>query len=418
MLPARTRPELWVAATALLVPMLAPCSAVAQEWSRFRGPNGTGVSAASTIPVQFSPGDYNWRVELPGRGHSSPVVWGGKVFVTSAEEQTGKRHVLCLLTKDGKELWRRTYDFKPYHLHDFNAAAASTPTVDAERLYVVLPEDGKFIVVAVDHQGREVWERNLGPFPTQHGGASSPILVGGVLVINNEPEDAQGTLTGLDPKTGAILWQRKRASQACPYATPVVYEPPGEPAQVIFASTAHGLTSLNPKTGDLNWELPELTKLRCVASPVIAEGLIYQASGQGDGARQAIAVRPGAKSADAKVAYRIARGPSYVPTPIAVSGRIFAWGDAGIVTCIKAATGEIVWQERVGGNYFGSPVCAAGKLYAISAKGEVVVIEAGDAFKVLGRSDLGEGSHATPAIANGVMYLRTSSHLISVGGKK
>jgi outer membrane protein assembly factor BamB len=156
-----------------------------------------------------------------------------------------------------------------------------------------------------------------------------------------------------------------------------------------------------------------------VASPLVVDGMVYQASGQGDGGRQAVAVRPGKKGeAEAKVAYNIARGPSYVPTPIAVNGRIYAWGDAGIVTCLKASTGEVLWQERVGGNFFGSPVCVDGKLYAVSAKGEVVVIEAGEAFKILGRSDLGEGSHATPAVSDGVMYLRTTSHLISVGGKK
>jgi outer membrane protein assembly factor BamB len=420
MRPKRMRRNVRTTLIAAAALALVASRSSAQEWTRFRGPNGTGISAAKSIPVQLSPGDYNWTVELPGRGHSSPVVWGNRVFVTSAEEQTGKRHLLCLSTKDGKELWRRTYDFKPYHLHDFNAAAASTPTADSERVYVVLPEDGRFLVAAIDHQGREVWQRDLGAFPTQHGGSSSPILVGDVLVINNEPEDANGSLVGLDRKTGAILWQRKRNSQACPYATPAVYQPPDGPAEVIFASTAHGLTSVDPETGDLNWEADGLTKLRCVASPLIVDGLVYQASGVGDGSRQAVAVRPGSKKSGtaAKVEYRIARGPSYVPTPIAVSGRIYAWGDAGIVTCMKAATGEIVWQERVGGSYFGSPVCADGKLYAISAKGELVVIEAGEQFKILGRSDLGEGSHATPAISDGIMYLRTTSHLISVGGRK
>jgi len=403
-----------------LILLFLACRSTAQEWTRFRGPNGSGISAATTVPAQFSPGDYNWRVELPGRGHSSPIVWGGKLFVTSAEEQTGKRHVLCLSTKDGKELWRRTYDFKPYHLHDYNASAASTPTVDSERVYVVMPEDGRFIVAALDQQGREVWTRDLGSFKTQHGGSSSPILVDGVLIVNNEPEDSQGSLVGLDRATGKVLWQRKRSSMACPYATPTVYQPTGGPAEVVFASTAHGLTSLDPRTGELNWEVPGLTKLRCVASPLIVDGLVYQASGQGDGGRQAVAVRPGSKKAgtEPKVAYNIARGPSYVPTPIAVDGRIYAWGDAGIVSCIRAATGETIWQERVGGNFFGSPVCVGGKLYAVSAKGEVVVIEAGETFKVVGRSDLAESSHATPAVSDGVMYLRTTSHLISVGGKK
>jgi len=402
-------------------PFILSTALWAQEWTRFRGPNGTGISKATTIPVRFTPAEYNWRVPLPGVGHSSPVIWGERLFLTSADEEKGKRYLLCLSAADGRRLWTRSYDFTAYSHHEFNTAASSTPVVDAERVYVVWTTHEQFTVLALDHNGKEVWKRDLGRFPTQHGGAASPILVGDILIVTMEPEDASGLLLGLDRKTGATRWQRPRSGGPAPYATPILYEPEDGPAEVIFVSTANGITGLDPMTGAVNWELSSLFNLRCVASPIQAGGLILVTAGQGGGARQAAAVQPGSKKAgtDARLAYKLPRGPSYIPTPIAVGDRVFFWGDSGIVMCVKASTGEQVWQERVGGgDYFGSPVCVDGKLYAMSAKGELAVIEASDRFKLLARNDLGEPSHATPAVSNGVMYLRTLSHLISVGGKK
>jgi len=158
------------------------------------------------------------------------------------------------------------------------------------------------------------------------------------------------------------------------YATPLLYTPKEGPAEVIFTCTSHGMTSLDPKTGEVNWEVPGIFTLRCVASPVIVGDLIFATAGVGNGDRQAVAVRPGskAKKIEPQVAYKLQPGPSNVPTPIVVGGRIFAWGDGGIVTCLNGETGEQVWKERVGGNFFGSPVCINGKLYAMSAKGENV----------------------------------------------
>jgi outer membrane protein assembly factor BamB len=163
----------------------------------------------------------------------------------------------------------------------------------------------------------------------------------------------------------------------------------------------------------------DVFKARCVGSPVQVGDLLFGTAGNGGGDRQAVAVRPsnGKNGSGASIVYQVARGP-YVPTPISVGKHLFLWGDGGIVTCIEGESGKQVWMERVGGNFFGSPVSADGKLWALSAKGELVVISASEKFEVLGRTDLGEMSHATPAIADGVMYLRTQTHLISVGGKK
>jgi outer membrane protein assembly factor BamB len=180
------------------------------------------------------------------------------------------------------------------------------------------------------------------------------------------------------------------------------------------------VTSLDPKTGKINWELNGIFQQRTISTPVLIGDLVFGTAGDGGGRRQAIAVRAGSRTEkrEPQIAFQITRFAPYVPTPIVYNGLMFLWADNGIVTCVKADTGEQIWNERVGGNYFSSPVCVNGKLYGVSASGELVVLEAGKEFKLLGRSNLEGPSHATPAVSGGVMYIRTESHLISFGGKK
>ena len=156
-----------------------------------------------------------------------------------------------------------------------------------------------------------------------------------------------------------------------------------------------------------------------VCSPVIAAGLIFTSCGTGGGGKQMVAVRPGIpdEGIEAQLAYEIKGSLPYVPTSVAYGSLLFLWSDQGVVTCLDAPSGTIHWRQRVGGQYFGSPVRVADRIYCISRKGEMVVLAAADKFKPLGRIDLEEPSHATPAIADGVMYLRTESHLMAIGGK-
>jgi outer membrane protein assembly factor BamB len=328
-----------------------------------------------------------------------------------------------LNTSDGKRLWVKTYDFKAYHHHEYNTSASSTPAVDADGVYITWATPDAVMVLAFDHDGKELWKQDIGKLAIQHGAGMSPIVIGDIVILGvyQEEEGPEGFLIGLNRKTGEKVWKvpRNRSGSAA-YSTPALYTPKDGPAQLIFTSTSNGMTSLNPKTGAINWEMPGLFTLRCNASPVIYGDLIFATAGVGGGEKQAFAVQPGSKEkhTEPKVEYKLPRGPSNVPTPIVVGDLIFAWGDGGIVTCLKAATGEQVWMDRVGGNFFGSPVCINGRLYAIDSKGTVVVIEGSNQFKLLGKSDLGESSNSTPAVAGGVLYLRTISHLISVGGKK
>jgi outer membrane protein assembly factor BamB len=399
--------------------LLAVDAAVGQEWPRFRGPNGTAVSQATTIPVRWTSDDYRWRVELPGTGYSSPVVWADRLFVTSAMDEDATQILRCLRTSDGGTIWERSFASTTHSKHKFNCYASASPVVDADRVYMAWATPEHYNVVALSQQkGEDVWRRDLGPFVSQHGFGASPILVDDLIIVPND-QDGESSVIALDRATGETRWERKRRTDKAAFSTPCLYQPDQGPPQLILSSSAHGITGLDPSDGAVIWELPVFEK-RVVGSPAVAAGLIFASAGEGGVGKQMFAVRPGnpQKGVEAKVAYEITGSLPYVPTPVAHGDLVFLWLDRGVVTCLDAPTGEIAWQERVGGDYFGSPVRVGDRLYCISREGEVVVLAAAREFKVLGRIDLEERSQSTPAIADGVMYLRTVSHLMAIGGSK
>jgi outer membrane protein assembly factor BamB len=391
----------------------------AQEWTRFRGPNGSGISEAKTVPTTWTEKDFNWKVSLPGAGHSSPVLWGSRVFLTTGDDQTGQFSVLCLSAADGRVLWQKAFPFARYPKHNNNSFASSSPAVDEHCVYVCWSVPDRYTLMALDHQGEKVWEKDLGPFVSQHGNGSSPIVFNDRVILANE-QDGDSFLIAVDAATGETRWKTPRKTAETAYSTPCVYQPKeGKPA-LIFNSHAHGISALNPENGQVLWDFAKAFDKRSVSSPLVAAGMIIGSCGSGGGGNYVVAVRPGDASTGkkAELAYSIRRSASYVPTSICVGERLFLWGDGGIVSCVQAASGEVKWQERVGGDFFGSPVCVDGRLFCVSTRGDVVVVEASDHFQVLARNPLGELTHSTPAVAGGRMYIHTDKHLISVGGGK
>ena|SRR6266540_2191690 len=403
-------------------------SAIAQEWTRFRGPNGTGISHTKTIPTQISDTDIHWKVELTGTGHSSPVLWGDRIFLTSTGDKSGGISVLCRNAKDGRSLWSRDFPLRPFPRHKFNSFAASTPAVDAERIYVVWNEPEHYIAAALDHDGKTIWQRDFGPFVSQHGCGISPIVYKGEVVLGNEQDDAKlvpdSTRTGesfivaVDAKSGKTLWQTPRRSAVVAYSTPCVFEPKTGPTALIFNSQGHGISGLDPETGKVLWECNQAFDKRSVSSPLIAGDLILGSCGSGGGGNFVTAVKAGDPTADRKVelAYQMKKSAPYVPTGIVMGDLVWLWSDGGILTCLHAPTGDIRFQERVGGNFFGSPVWVDRRLFCVSTSGEIVVVEASDKFSVLHRYALNELCHSTPAVALGHLFIRTENHLWSIGG--
>lgn len=446
-----------------------PCSA--QEWTRFRGPNGGGIATGdlTAIPARWSSGDYRWQVDLPGVGHSSPVIWGSRLFLTSGDSQSGARLVLCYDTEKGKRLWRRDFADDTHHTHQRNSYASSTPVVDAERVYVTWATPKRYTVVALDHDGHDLWRKDLGAFPATHGFGCSPILYEDLLLVPDDHKDG-GSLVALDRRTGNVRWKKERGASKAAYSTPVVYEPPVGKTLVIFSNTADGLTAIDPATGETVWQLADVFPERCVGSPVVVGDLVLASCGSGGGGRVLVAAYAGAEldakkaaedptarngaatNRDARsesvtnaagggtksesksettseattegaksvgedrIAYRVTRAAPYVPTPVAWDGLVFLWHDGGTVTCLDAASGQEHWRKRIGGSYSSSPICVAGRIYCVSHEGEVVVLAAEKEYRLLARNELEDLTRATPAVSGGRMYLRTATKLFCVGG--
>lgn len=397
-------------------------SAGAQEWTRFRGPNGSGISTAMTPPVKWTDKDYRWKAELPGVGHSSPVLWGERIFLTSADPKTGKRIVLCLSSVDGKTLWTREFETKTYPIHLRNSFATATPAVDRERLYTTWATPEQYTAIALDHDGKMVWQAELGPYMSQHGVGVSPILFEDLLIVPND-QDNGGSLVALDTQTGKVRWKIPRHPKNATYSTPCIYQGKNREPELIFTNWQHGITAIDPKTGKTNWELSIFdTKKqeRAVASPVIAGDLILSTCGFVTAQKHFVAVRPGdpAKGTPPVEVWRLEKAVAYLPTPLVKGEHVFLCSELGIASCLEAATGKVLWQERLGGVFSASPICVGDRIYCVSNDGEVVVLAASDKFAVLARNPLGEVTQATPAAANRQIYFRTRSNLIALGEGK
>lgn len=391
----------------------------AQEWTRFRGPNGTGISHATTVPTEWTNDDYNWTIELPGTGHSSPVIWGEQLFITSCNEEQKTRHLLCFDTTNGDLVWKQEFKFTTTKKHKNNSFASSTPCVDSSHVYVAWHGKKTSPIIAFDHEGNEVWRHEQGPYLHGQGGATSPIVYQDMVVIAND-QKAPSFLLAVDRHTGKERWKIPREGKRACYSTPCVFAPKDRPAELLFTHCYEGIIGVDPTSGKQNWHIDVFGRAsqRALGSPVCTDELVMATSGGVGGDRQLVSVKPGNKIAGIETteAWRTNKQTPHVPTPLIYKEWLFLWSDQGIVSCLNSETGNVIWKERVGGNYFGSPVCVDGKLYCIDLDGNVVVIAASDEYARLGKVALEQGSKATPAVSGGVMYLRTESKLFSIGG--
>ncbi len=401
--------------------LLVSLELAAQEWSRFRGENGTGIGKIGALPDSFTKADYDWAIKLNGVGHSSPVLWGDKLFLTVVDEGKQQRVVTCYDSGNGKRLWKWSDDISEHNLHNHNNFASSTPAASADAVFVVWGSGKKTEALCLTHDGELIWRKEWDNFFSDHGFGCSPIISEGVLVIHSDSADEKKSfVAGLDTETGDELWKVERVTKGIDekhltaYNTPVALEIDGTP-MVVVLQTNDGWRGLSPETGENLWKFPGDYSLRSVGSIATGDGIVFATFGSGGQGKQATALQP-ASEGKPKVVYElgISDGLSYVPTPLIYRKRLYLWGDGGILTCRNAASGKLVYRERVGGNFFSSPVIADDKIWCGSRDGEFVAVATGDQFKVLGRSRLSAGMNATPAIANNRLFLRTDTHLICI----
>ena len=388
---------------------LAPA---AQEWTRIRGPQGQGHGAAD-LPAVLNEGHVRWRVDA-GAGHSSPVLWGRRLYLTRLGEADSSREVVCYDGDTGEERWSKSFGFAPHGQHKLNSFASSTPAVGADGVYLLWTSGAKLIAMSLDHGGERRWQRELGAFYSNHGSAVSPVLCEDLLVVANENQGDDCFLTALDRSSGEPVWRierKKEARWAC-YSPPFLYEPEGAAPVLLLASYAHGLTAIEPGTGALRWEADLGFKNRFIASPCLAGELLLVNTGSGDSGKECVVfdLAGGAKS-EPEVRYRPRRGLPYVPSAIAVDGRYYLFSDSGFCSGIDAASGERLWRERTEHRFFSSPVTNGRAIYIGDREGHLLSFAFGR-HERLSDLDLGAPICATPALARGCMFVRTARELI------
>ncbi|QXD25078.1 PQQ-binding-like beta-propeller repeat protein [Opitutia bacterium ISCC 51] len=388
--------------------------AAKQSSNRFRGPDGAGIYSAPELPASWSEDDYKWTIELPGDGHSSPIIWDDQLYVTSSDGGQPDSLLLCLNKETGKELWSLQFEASDRKLHQFNTFASATPAVDEHHVYIAWSDADRFQIAAVNHDGKGAWQRDLGKHNTQHGGGISPIVFENMVLIGN---DCRGpsALHALDRMTGETIWSVDRPwdpKGKTSYSTPLLYTGYDGETQVIFNSASSGMTALDPRTGKLLWQVPDLFPQRTISSPMLAGGLIFASCGAGNAAHSFVAVRPpSGPNQEAEVAYKIRKSAPYVPTPVAKGDQLFLVSDGGIATCIDAPTGNEIWKGNLRDTFFSSPIQIDDRILAVSRRADVVTFKVDDSFEILGRTLINQPTHATPIVDNERLYLRTVSHL-------
>ena len=415
-----------IASLMLIVCFLAFCAeASAQDnWSRFHGPNGTGLAMEADLPGQISEEDFLWSIDLAGTGSSSPVVWGERLFVNSTDSKTGKLTIECFNSKTGKKIWAQSFDSEAYKIHNRNSFASSTPAVDKDHVYLAYANPDQTVVRALTHDGEKKWNRDFGTWVSSHGFGASLMTYQDKLVFFNS-QQAQKLPEGATPGTstmiaiscldGSDVWKTPRTPARCSYCLPGIYTDKTGKDQLIGCNTNEGIFSLDPETGTENWSTVPF-RMRTVASTLIADGLIIGSCGSGGGGNYLVAIRPDEKGAEPEKAYQLQKS-NYVPSPIAVDGKLFLFTDKGIGRCVDLQTGDLHWQERVAKGFSGSPVATKSHIYVMDQLGKLYVIAADSKYKLVSSLSLGEDTRSTPAIAGDRLYLRTQSRLICVGKK-
>ena len=400
----------------------------AENWPQWRGPRNDGVSLETGLPTTWSATEnVVWKTSLPGPAGATPVVWGDRIFLTSAK---GNELVLISLNTDGKILWERKLgDGDQVVRGDEGNSASPSPSTDGKHVWAML---GTGELACFDFDGNEIWKFNLqdryGKFDIQFGMTSTPVLDGDRLYVQLL-HTGYYLLAALNKNTGEDIWKHERQSDAkaeCEhsYASPVLYRDGDNEFLLVHGAdyvTAHSLKDGSEifRCGGLNPEGKYNMTLRFVASPVAAEGLVVVPSAK-NGPVLGLSVHAKGditKSAEGHIWRRDENTPD-VPSPLVYDGLVYLCRENGILICLDAKTGKEYYMERTHSQrHRASPVYADGKIYLMARDGVSIVVKAGKKFEVLATNDIGEAVSASPVISNGRIYLRTYDSLVAIGKK-
>ena len=406
----------------VVILMGAASNVAADQWERFRGPNGSGIANAKNFPTKWNDEHIRWKTELPGVGNSSPVIWDDKVFTLCSTSDGESVTIVSTDLKSGEINWKREYESSGYRVHTRSSFSSSTPAVDKDRVYFTFASPAKISLVALTHDGKDVWEKDLGTWLSQHGyGASPMVYKDKVIFVNSQQAQqvrrgqtpGQSHVIAFDSATGNEVWKTELAATRACYSMPCVVKDAADNDMLVNVNTGNGFYAINPVDGKMMWEIPAFTQ-RVVASTVVSDGRVYGSCGSGGGGNYLTAIHLG-KHPDK--AFSVRKAACYVPTVLAFEKRLYLFNDRGVVNCVNAESGEEVWTQRISSAFSGSPVCVNGIVYCIDEAGAVHSFKAADKYEMVDRYNLGEKSQSTPAVAQDVMILRTDSRLICIGAE-
>jgi len=403
---------------------VGPQTAAAENWPGFRGPTRQGISNEKNLPIQWSEtSNIVWKTPIDGIGWSSPVVFGDRVFVSTATEEGASFHLLCLNRKTGAVLWdRQVLRQKPGHKQRLNSYASSTPVTDGKNVYIVA-FDGS--IAAVSTEGETVWMYSNFEYFSEHGLGVSPILYKELLIVAFDPSSSgpdpklgwqkpwdKAVILALDKNTGNVRWEGKRGLSQIAHVSPQILSVNGK--DQLISSAGNVIQGFDPDTGERIFTVLSPGE-GVVPSVVVGEGLIFSASGFGDSAIRV--VRAGGKGdvTETHIAWKSTEDVPKIPSMLYVKPYIYLVTEASVAKCLKAATGEVIWRQRLGGRFSASPVWADGKIYFLSDQGRTTVIQEGTKFKVLAKNELNETCKASPAISQGNIFIRSEKHLYCIG---
>jgi len=409
----------------------------AGNWPQWRGPGANGISPETKVPVEWSPEkNVAWKTPIPGRGRSSPVVWGDRIFVTTdieagkAEGNPPPKHMmngtpfrhpdsmgadvrhqlvlLCLDRKTGKVLWQKVAYEGPVadERHKAGSYAAPTPVTDGKAVYAYFGAEGFY---AYDMGGKPLWKFDPGKILTiGMGPGTSPVLVGELLILQCDSSDDKSKLLAINRKNGELVWKTERKTNVT-WSTPLLVDSAGK--QELITTANDLVISYDPKTGKERWRGPGV-KGNAIPSPVSGNGIVVVSAGYPD--KYAWAFRAGG---DGKPLWEYAKGTAYVPSPIFYGDYVYLVTDRGLMTCLDPNTGAVKYEGKrpgAGALFAGSPVAYDGKILLTSEDGDTHVIQAGPEFAVLRTNSIGEPVLASPAIANGTIFIRGKDHLFAI----
>lgn len=371
------------------------------DWPWWRGPARTGEAAADqSPPLTWSDSEHvRWKVKITGRGHGSPIVVGTKIYLLTANDESGSQSVLCFDRATGKESWNQEI-FKSGGMkkNPKSNAASSTPACDGERIFAIFPNDGQLFLTALDLNGKQLWQKNVSPYVIHQGYGASPALYQNLVIVSSDHKGG-GAIVAYDRKSGDEVWRRERP-QKPNYPSPALIHANGKDQLIMIGCDM--IVSYDPLTGRTLWEREGATT-ECVTSTVCDGERIYTSGGYPRNHISAVRV-DGSGKIDWENNERL-----YVPSLLFRDGYLYAVLDEGIAMCWKSDTGKEMWKARLGGTFSSCPVLVGDKIYANNEAGESFVFRADpNKFEQLAKNTLGDEILSTPVIVGSLIYYRVA----------